>query len=153
MYYWNIKSLKDDIRNNKLSEHDRFLYALIYVVLGSISMEAMMWMGMDSKNIWDGIATIVNIIIATIGTIYAYKANGGSQGIDFLGRYFSIGFVMVIRFIVLLIPMFFALFIYYYFVFGEQEIIPSTAFDVIPFLIWYAALYWRICKHISDVKN
>jgi len=153
MYFWKIQNLKNDISNNNFNEHDRFIYATIYIVLCAVGMEAMAWMPIDNPNIWDYIRPISNTTIVLVGTIMAYKSNGGRNGKDFLGRYFSIGFVIIIRFMAILIPLFIILMVYFFYTADENGEVVSTAGDNIPFLIWYAALYWRICNHIKDVSN
>ena len=153
MYFWKIGSLKEEIKKRELKEKDRFLYTLIYIILSAIGMEAMGLMPIDDGNVWDAINSISNIAVVTLGTIFAFKANGGSKGIDFLGRYFSISFVVAIRFVVILIPMIIMLSAYYSFAVTKDQDLNSTAYDTIPFLIWSAALYWRVCVHIADVNN
>jgi hypothetical protein len=153
MYFWRIEKLKEDIRANRLSEKDRFIYALIYFVLGAIVMELAMLMPLENGNIWDFINSFSNVLIVTFGTVFAFKANGSSKGIDFLGRYFSIGFVLAIRFLVYAIPLLIGLFVYYFFAYGEEEEIPTNIVDVVPFLIWYIAFYWRIYVHFKQVNS
>lgn len=153
MYFWKIEALKEDIKNNRFTEKDRFVYGLIYIVLCAGGMEAMMRLPIESPNVWDTIGSLGNILITFIGTIIVYRSNGGAAGKDFLGRYFSIGFVVGIRFLVLLIPMLAALAAYYIYAFPGEVPIVSTPADILPFTIWYAFLFWRISKHVSDVKN
>lgn len=153
MYFWKIENLKEDIKNNNFTEKDRFIYVFIYIVLGAITMEIMAILPDSTLNIWDYIMSVGSIFLVITGTIFAFKANGGGSGTDFLGRYFSISFVVGIRFFVLLLPMFIALIIYYEYTFSENEEVLSTAGDILPFLLWYALMYWRIVKHIGDVKN
>ena len=153
MYFWKINKLKKDITSNKFSEKDRFIYAAIYVVLSASFMELMSLFPIEKPNIWDYIRPIANTLIVLFGFSFAYVSNGGNNGTDFLGRFFSIGFVISIRFIVILIPIFAALAAYYGYYYDENEEIVSTASDNVPFLIWYTALFWRICVHIKDVNN
>jgi uncharacterized membrane-anchored protein YitT (DUF2179 family) len=153
MYFWNIENLKADIKADNFGEKDRFIYAFIYIALSAVGMEAMMRMPVENPNIWDLVNSVGNITIPIVGTFFAYKANGGCGGVDFLGRFFSISFVVAIRFITLLIPMFMMLFAYYIYVFPEDQDIVSTPVEVIPLLIWFIFLYVRICRHISDVKS
>jgi hypothetical protein len=153
MHIWKIDKLKEEIKKGELKEKDRFLYALIYIILGAVGMEAMGLMPIDNGNVWDAINSISNIVVVTLGTIFAFKANGGSKGLDFLGRYFSISFVVAIRFLVILIPVLIVLLAYYSFAITKDPDLSSTAYDTIPFLIWSAALYWRVCVHIADVHK
>jgi hypothetical protein len=152
MYFWNIEALKSDIRNNQLTEKIKFIYALIYIGLSTIALELTPFMSEDNINGWDIMYSISSILIVIVGTIMAYKANGGPNGNEFLGKYFSISFVLSIRFLVLLIPLFIAMIAYYSIVFSEVEQINSSFIDTVPYIIWYAALYWRICYHIENVK-
>jgi len=153
MYFWKIEALKEDIINDRFTEKDRFVYLMIYLVLCAVGIEAMMRFSIESPNIWDTINSLGNVLIPLIGTIIVYRANGGETGRDFLGRYFSIGFVVSIRFLVFMIPMFFVLVVYYIYAFPADEPIVSTPIDVLPFTIWYALIFWRIQKHVSDVRN
>lgn len=50
------------------------------------------------------IENISTSIIEIIGTIFI--ANGGAKGTDFLGKYFSISFVVSIRFTLVIIPLY-----------------------------------------------
>jgi len=113
----------------------------------------MLWLPEISGNIWDAATSASNILIVSIGTVFAYKANGAGNGNNFLARYFSIGFVVTVRFLALLIPLMILLMLYYFYAFDIEEEITTTAWDFLPFLIWYVALYWRICKHISDLNK
>jgi hypothetical protein len=153
MYYWKISSLKEEIRKGALQEKDKFLYALIYIILSAVGVEAVALLPAEKVNVWDVIDSILNVAVVTVGTIFAFKANGGSKGVDFLGRYFSISFVVAIRFLAVLIPAFLALLVYYSFAVIEDPDLDSTAYDTIPFIIWSAALYWRVCVHIADVNK
>ena len=153
MYFWKIEALKEDIKKDQFTEKDRFVYGLIYIVLCAAGMEAMMRLPIESPNIWDAIGSLGNILIPLIGTIFVYRSNGGAIGRDFLGRYFSIGFVVSIRFLVLLVPVSAALVAYYIYAFPGEEPIVSTPADILPFTVWYGLLFWRISKHVSDIKN
>lgn len=153
MYFWKIESLKEDIKANEFTEKDRFIYAFIYVALSANAMEAMTHMPVENPNEWDSVNSIGNILVPIVGTLFAFKANGAGAGTDFLGRFFSISFVVGIRLLVLLIPMLIALSTYYIYVFPGDDEIVSTPIDIIPFLVWFAFLYVRICKYIGDVKN
>jgi uncharacterized membrane-anchored protein YitT (DUF2179 family) len=152
MYFWRIEKLKEDIRANRLTEKDRFIYALIYIAVSAAAMEVMLYIPLENTNGWDFINSLSNVLIATVGTLFAFKANGSGNGKDFLGKFLSIGFVVSIRFLVYMIPLMIALSVYYFFAFEEEDVIPSSVADVIPFLIWYVAIYWRLCVHIKQVN-
>ena len=153
MHFWKIDKLKEEIKNDDLSEKDKFIYAVIYIVSCAFGMEAMGWLNIEDQNIWDIVVSISNVIIVLVGTIFAFKANGGSTGEDFLGRFFSIGFIISVRFFVILIAIISITMVYIYYSTDENGYIETSPVDIFPYLIWYVALFWRICFHIKDVKN
>lgn len=152
MYIWKIEKLKKQIKNDKLTEKDRFIYVFIYVVLSAIVNEVMTLLPLENGNVWDLINSLAYIVIIALGTLLAFKANGSNNGVDFVGKYFSIGFVVGIRFMVFAIPLYILLFLYYFYAFEEGEDIPSSYIDVLPFIFWYIAMFWRINVHIKTVN-
>lgn len=151
MYFWNINQLKEDIRTNKLTESKRFKYAIVTLAVFAIGMESRV--SLENINIWDDISSISIILIQIVGIFFAYKANNGSMGTDFLGRYFAIYFVVSIRFLVFVIPVIIGVLLYYFYAFDFEEGIPSTSVDTIPFIIWTGILYWRVYVHIKQVNS
>ena len=163
MYFWKIEKLKQDIRENSFNEKDRFLYACIYIALGIVFMKLAMFYPVSEKNIgvWGYINTVSNVLVSIAGTFFAYKANGGASGKDFLGRFFGIHFVVSIRFFVLLIiPVIFVLVSAYMNeisleedqIFSDEEL-AETFFDFFFTQMLLFFFYFRICKHMRDVKN
>jgi hypothetical protein len=156
MYFWKINSLKKHVFENGLSEAQTFYYILLFVGLSAIGIELMPYLPTENPNSWNYIESIINILIPTIGTIMAYRANGASEGKRFAGKYFSISFVMGIRFLVYLIPAVIMLGVYYGLSVDWSSPDVEQAFDtgwfeVLLFSGWYAAIYWRVVKHVRDV--
>ncbi|MEZ9368709.1 hypothetical protein AB4140_07775 [Shewanella sp. 10N.286.51.B2] len=153
MYFWKIESLKEDIIQGNLTEKNKFYYALIYIAISVISFELIAYTPVENPNTWDTINSVGNILIAILGTVVVFKCNGGSSGNDFLGKYFSIGFVVSIRSIPILLLMLIALIFYYEITFTQNPELASTPADIFPFLLWYILVFWRICRHVSAIKN
>ncbi len=158
MYFWKIDSLKKHLRENDLTEAQTFYYILLFVGLSAVGMELMPYFPIENPNSWNHIESVVNILIPTIGTIVAYRANGAAEGRQFAGKYFSISFVMAIRFLFYLIPAVIVLGVYYGLSVDWSSPDVEQAFDtgwfeVLLFSSWYAALYWRIVKHVRDAAN
>ncbi len=153
MYFWNIEALKKDIVKDRLTEKERFVYVLIYLVLTAVGFEYLQQVDTELENIWDSIEAIANVLIVLIGTFCAYRANGGENGQDFLGRYFSIGFVVSIRFFVYLIPIVILLSIYFVLSFPDSEVIETTPFEVAVLLAWSCCLYANIVRHMKAVRS
>ncbi|USH04542.1 hypothetical protein K6Q96_22730 [Grimontia kaedaensis] len=153
MYFWNIEALKNNIKQGVFSEKDRFSYVLIYIVLGLFGTSFGAYFPMESSNLWDKVDDFGLLVITIVGTFFAYKANGGDKGTDFLGRYFSINFVVSLRLLPWLIPMLVGLGIYYSYAFPLEEDIVTTPFEVILFQAWIALIYIRMCKHMGDLNE
>ncbi|MCK6261755.1 hypothetical protein KP803_00545 [Vibrio sp. ZSDE26] len=148
MYFWNIKALKKDIIGEKLTEKDRFIYAFIQFSVYTIAFEYLLSGHVEHSNDWNQFEAMANIAIVLIGTYLIYKANGGENGQDFLGRYFSIGFVVTIRFSVLLIPMVVLLTVYDIEFRSESDILTTSPLEVFMYILWTIFLYANIAKHM-----
>jgi len=93
MYFWRIKQLKEELIQHGLSQKVLFQYMLIYFVLVSLQL-------FDSKvpTIYDTYHAGITLFLTVIGMMYAFKMNNGNDGTQFAERYFSIGFVVTIRY-------------------------------------------------------
>ena len=65
----------------------------------------------------------------------------------------GIGFVVGIRFIVYFVPILVVLSIYWYYYFGNDDIISTTFVEVAVFGAWAVAFYLRIAKHMRDTAK
>ena len=99
MYFWKIESLKNDIVNEGLSDSKLLPYLVIYMALTVLIMEGVPYFPYESYNDADLVMSLISIIAPIAGLIYAYKKNGGANGHSFASKYFSIGFVVGIRFL------------------------------------------------------
>lgn len=153
MYFWKIEKLKEDIREGTLSEKDRFSYMFLSSIITVLLMVLLRYTPIEQPNIWDVIDSTLYVLMSIIGMLFAYRANGGSNGTDFLGKYFSISFVLMIRLFILFLLIAIVLFFYHLFTFDEDEIITTTLFEIVLASLWTAIFYYRLYVHISDVKN
>ena len=151
MYFWKIDLLKQQLSAHGLTEKQLYHYILVYVALSALGIEAIGYIPEVSPNSWSYVQSIINIAIPIFGTIMAFRANGGVTGVHFAARYFSIGLVATIRFMVLLIPIMIAMMIYWFSSYDMENEIPTTGIEVALFSIWYALLYAYIAKHIRQV--
>lgn len=138
-----------------LSETQTFYYILLFVGFSVIGIEFMGYFPYEDPNAWDYFKSGLNLAIPIIGTIAAYRANGGAKGKAFAAKYFSISFVVLMRFTIYLIPIVVGLLIYY----GasidwstlEDDVSFQTGwFEVVLLSAWYVALYFAVVKHIGD---
>ena len=105
MYFWKIRKLKDKLKSVGLSQASVFLYIFIFVVFSQLFVEINCFIPRKNfSHAADYIQSIVDILCVGFGTYGCYYANGASAGRQFAERYFSIGLVVGLRFLVIFIP-------------------------------------------------
>ncbi len=147
MYFWNIDNLKKDLSQNPLSEKEQFKYLLANTILYSLAIIPFI-----EKNIWDIYLAIVSGIITIFGTYYIYKINGGSNGEYILQRFLSLGWVIGIRWLVLImLPIMIVSFTgLEIFSTGVPE--NTSVYDLVIFNLAYIIYFWLLGKHIKEVS-
>lgn len=153
MYFWKVESLKKDIVGGSFTDKELIPYVVLCAGLYALDIEVTGYLPYEDVNILTYVMSALNVLIPILGTIYAYKCNGGSNGENFASKYFSIGFVISIRFLVYSVPLIVLMIFYWEIMFGEQEELPTTFVEVILFSAWYALLYFRVAKHISETTK
>lgn len=154
MYFWKIDKLKDQIKAGKLNEKDRFYYAIAHMLFYAFTLETFIWVPINQPNMWVMADSIANILISVVGLIQAFKANGGRQGHDFLGKLASIGWVMYIRFYMYILPLLLLVLIYSTFGFYKEiSQLLTSGWLLLLSVIWKSAMWWRICIHMRDVGS
>jgi len=150
VYFWNIKKLKADLISNEVSQRDIMYYLLASTILTVGVIESMRFLPQESVNMWDYIDAMSRILITVIGVIWVYRSNGGNLGVRFAERYLAIAWVTLIRFMVLLVLVFFAMALI---TFDEQDSGATKWWHVLIVQAWYLGYFWRVVKHTNDVAN
>ena len=144
MYFWRIEKLKKDLLKKPLSESESFKYLFANLVLYSLAMIPFL-----ENNIWDVYSAIIMTLITAIGVYYVYKCNKGASGSNFLQKYLSIGWVVGIRWIVLvMLPIMIVYFVTVEIYAGIPE--STTLSDVLFLNSLYITYFWLLGKHIKD---
>jgi|GEM_PF-608871 len=151
MYFWKISKLESDLITQKVSEREIFLYILISSSLLLITIELCNLFPRESQNVWDYLDSALALLIGIGGTVWAYVWNGGDSGERFAERYFSIGWVIGIRFSAALIFIF-PLFLTFWISTDDQEL-ATTWWELLVFEIWYLAYVWRVAVHVRTVAR
>lgn len=102
MIFWNVDKLKRELSKNKTDQKTIFLYLSGLALLDAIFALPMLEHNYQNSN-YQSIEWFIETIFIFISLIGSYYANEGDKGEDFLGRFFSIQFVMSIRYIVFVI--------------------------------------------------
>ena len=154
MIIWNTNKLKSKLCTNTFSEKDRLFYLVIFLFLVGSIIEITVFMPAITPNLSTILTSIVNIGCSIIGTIVAYKVNGGNQGHDFLGRYISIGFIVGLK--LFIISLLVQLFLSLTFMFVNSDLFNFVNSDLgihSVSLLFTVIYYWRICWHITDINK
>jgi membrane protein YdbS with pleckstrin-like domain len=155
MYFWKIGKLKQQLIEQGLTEKQLFYYILIYVALIAIDIEITGYFPYTEPDLWAYVSSALNIFIPIIGTIAAFRANGGSSGINFAERYISISFVVSIQFFVLGFLLIGVMMGYWCFNYGLENEWPDYPdwVAIIIAYIYYTMMYVYIVKHIGNIAK
>lgn len=145
MYFTKYHPLKEKLRDRSVSDREALPYFLIFLALTALVTVFPMF---ESFNEWDFVSGVLSVILAVGGVIYAYKCNGGKEGFDLIQKYVVLGWVVVIRCLLVFIPLLIVAYI-----FGELLGITTEGtgvFDIILVTVFEIFLYQRIGRHIRD---
>ena len=153
MYLLNINKLKNKILTGNFGERDRFIYLLMYLLLNAVTLEYLTTTARAEAGLRDYLLSIYSVSLVGVGTYVAYLANGAAAGRDFVGKFFAVSLVMTIRFLLFILPLI-AGWVYISFsaaVRGESAV--NEYFIEVPFIAWGLLLYYRIYRHMADLKD
>jgi hypothetical protein len=102
MYFWRIKSLKEELRRGPLPPRSAFAYVLATFLLFQLMAGVPGLWNVDPADItsWTWVAFGLTAIVLVLGMYAAYQANGGAAGEDFAARYLALGWVLGLRILV-----------------------------------------------------
>jgi hypothetical protein len=146
MYFWKIEELKKDLISNKVSQRDLLFYLLLDTVLTVGAVEIAGYLPAESFNLWDYIDSVVGTLITTFGTVWVYKSNGGNLGTRLVERYLAIGWVILVRYMTLLVPIFMLMYML-----DADNFNETKWWHVLIIETWYLGYFWRFAKHTKDV--
>lgn len=151
MIFCNIKLLKQRLIEEGLSQQHLFIYIFVYILFTEVAIQGCGLLPPEELNKYDYMEIIVYLVAMGIGTYLIYRVNGGSKGKQFAERFFSIGFVVGMRFFVILISIMIIL------VVGKNQMgdidLPATWYETIIYSCWSIAFYWRMIVHVKEVAN
>jgi hypothetical protein len=148
MHFIKYHPLKQKLRDRNVSDREALPYLAVFS--GSTALVGAFPM-FNGFNHWDFASGAFSVILAVGGVIYAYSCNGGRQGFDLIQKYVVLGWVVVIRCLLVSIPL---LIVGY--VAGEAlgAIKDDTGiFDVLLIAVFEVFLYQRIGRHIRDTRT
>ncbi len=148
MYFIRYAPLKERLKDRSIDDREALPYLILFCVLEAIATALP---GSEFMNKWDYISTGATLLITIWGVMYAYRHNGGRIGYDLIHKFVVLGWVVAIRFLIGVVPVFIAVFAlaWHYDFVGEE----STIFDVIFFSVLEIIFYQRIGRHMADTNS
>lgn len=146
MYFWRIEKLKAAMAARPLSEREVLPYLIASIALST----AVSHLPQTSQNVWDTLGAVWSVLLVVVGSLYIYRQNGGANGQHFLQRYFAIGWVVTLRWLVFL-----AVGVAFYGALSAMEAeTEETAWHHFLFLaVAETVVYWRIGHHVRDLAQ
>lgn len=148
MYFIRYSPLKERLKDRSIDDREALPYLILFCLLEAIATALP---GSEYKSRLDYISTAVTLAITLWGVIYAYQRNGGRNGYDLIHKFVILGWVVAVRFLIGLVPIFIAVFAvaWHYDYVGEE----TTIFDVALFSMLEVVFYQRIGRHIADTND
>lgn len=106
MYFLAAGRLKERLAAGPLSERETPPYVILLAVSAAVAgFPAAGLLGWPEPNAWDRVQSFLDLIMAVAGTLVLYRANGGADGREFIHRWVVLGWVVAVRFCLLVIPL------------------------------------------------
>lgn len=146
MYFVSYHPLKHKLRTNALSDREALPYLIIWsfaIFLDSYTS------GGKISNGYDILSLCLTIITVIGGTYYVYLQNGGKEGFNLIQKFVVLGWVVSIRFAIVLIPI-----VTVYIVIWLK--LENPSFDLYTVLLGGAIrliYFQRLGTHIRDTRG
>ncbi|MDH5681086.1 MAG: hypothetical protein OEZ36_05845 [Spirochaetota bacterium] len=114
MYWFNVKALAEDLKNETLSEKEKVKYFFVYFLFVTLAL-ALSNLETEDKipDVLRYTSLILEPIIAIVGLILCYIENKSRDNKDFIVRFISLSWPISIRLLLVFIPWFIVLSIVY----------------------------------------
>lgn len=94
MYFWSIHRLKDELQRGQLAPLHAMRYLMGIWLLFTLGASSYWLFPVAQANVWDFGMLAASGLAVLIGVRAAYRANGGADGVDFLGRFHALAWVV-----------------------------------------------------------
>jgi hypothetical protein len=91
MYLWSVKALAEDFREQRVSQHEQFKYALTYGIMLSLLFSSIAYMPATQPSVASFSCDLADLVAAVLGTVACYRVNRSGDDKDFLVRLYCLG--------------------------------------------------------------
>ncbi len=156
LHWWNTGRLVRDLARDAVSDRDGSRYMMVAGLLYMAALYQALWFGAPRN--WAFFFEIVFVAFITlIGVHECYKANGGSNGTDFVARFSMLTVPVGVKLAVL--GLILGQGVYYaapHVLQTSQFRDPSIVYRYISFIMpvgFAFVYYWRIVVHLREVRR
>lgn len=135
MQFISAKPLIDKYRSGTFQEAEVAPYFMAYVILMAIASG----FAFGEVNGWSVASGLATVVITIMGVLHLKKQNNDSFGNSFLSKYFSLGWVITFRMLVMAIPAAVVILGLAAIVGGDDAIEPAVAVFTIAYSVLF---YW-----------
>jgi hypothetical protein len=152
IHWWNTRKLVVRLAEDRVSEQDAVSYAMISAVLYILPLYSAIWYGGQRSSML-AFELFAVTAISLIGLNACFRANGGTQGVDFLKRISVISAPIGLK--ILLFSFLLGQVSYYGFSYADTSDSlgdPAFLYRLYSFgitVVFVAFYYWRIKGHLS----
>lgn len=105
MYFLALGPLKERLAAGPLPERETPPYVVLVAVAAAVAAFPSAGLLDDGlPNAWDRIQSFLELVMAVAGTLILYRANGGAEGREFIHRWVVVGWVVAVRFCLMVVP-------------------------------------------------
>ena len=107
MHLWNVKTLGTELRQNALSEKQKFQYLFLYILINTVFAELAIF---STPNPFQWIESTGVVLITVLGTLWCFKINERNDNERFIERLICLRIPVLLRLIVFVFIVFFIVF-------------------------------------------
>ena len=148
MYLIRYEPLKTRLRRREVGDREALPYLVMFFVLEVIVTSLPI---VTDPNRWDILGSILTLAATVWGVLYGYRCNGKETGYDLIQKYVVLGWVVGIRFLLVVLPLSAVV----YFLAASYGLAEdaSTPVDALYSGAISLLLYQRIGRHIADTRG
>ena len=152
MYIWKTEALAEELKQETLSNKDRFLYLLFFVAIQALLVELSVYTGqlLTPSNV---VVSTLFVVISVIGTWFCYRTNQAGDGKDFIGRYVCMWLPLALRITVLATAVMIIIIPIGDVLLGPEYLESDTWIDKVILLLFELIFYWRLTVALQSISQ
>jgi hypothetical protein len=148
MYFIKYEPLKEQLRTRAVTDRDALPYLILFSVFEVIAVSLP---AVSEITQWHLIGTALNILVTVAGLFYVYEQNGGRDGYDIIQKVVVLGWVVMIRYLAVMIPI--SLVIHSLAEYSGLAGDGKTGFDAVLVPLLSVIYYERLGRHMADTTE